>query len=66
MLCFLSSEILGEAMGAGFGGNDKAINDGSVSVGREVVAGDGTVDGAGRHLAKGEEVVGGSRGSCGY
>ena len=63
---FLGSKILGEVMGAGFGGDDESVDDGSVSVSREVVTGDGAANGAGGHLSEGEEVVGGSCGSCRY
>ncbi len=55
-----------EAMGAGFGGDDQSVNDGSVGVGREVVAGDCATDQARRHLSEGKEVVGGGSGSCRY
>src|SRR6266436_1204813 len=66
VVCFLGSEVLVVAMSAGLGGDDEPVDDRSVGVGGEVMAGDGGVDGSGRHLPKGEEVVLGGGGSCGY
>ncbi len=63
---FLGCQVLLEAVGAGFGGDDQSVNDGSVGVGREVVAGDCASDRSGGHLSKGEEVVGCGGGSCRY
>ncbi len=42
--CLLGDQILLEVVGAGFRGDDQSVDDGSVGVGWEVVAGDGTVD----------------------
>src|SRR6266404_7710342 len=59
---FLGDEVLVVAMGAGLGGDDEPVDDRPVSVGGEVVAGDGGADGSRGHLSKGEEVVlGGGR-----
>jgi len=41
---FLGCQVLLEAMGAGFGGDNQSVNDGSVGVGREVVAGNCAMD----------------------
>src|SRR6266403_6237264 len=50
VLHFLGSEVLVVAMSAGLGGDDEPVDDRSVGVGGEVVAGDGGADGSGRHL----------------
>ncbi len=63
---FLGGEVLVVSVGAGLGGDDEPVDDRSVGVGGEVVAGDGGADGSGRHLSKGEEVVLGGGGSSGY
>jgi len=63
---FLGGHVLLEAVSAGFRGDDQSIDDGSIGVGREVVTGDCTLDQSGRHLSKGEEMVGGGGRSCGY
>ncbi len=65
-LCFLGSQVLVEAVGPHFQGDDEPIDNGSVGVGWEVVARDGTMDRSRGHLAEGEEVVGGGCGSCRY
>src|SRR6266446_1134362 len=66
VLRFLGSAVLVEAMSAGLGGDDEPVDDRSVGVGGEVVAGDGSADGSGRHLSEGEEMVLGGGGSGGY
>src|SRR6266403_286039 len=64
--CFLGGEVLVIAMGTGLRGDNESVDDRSVGVGGEVVAGDGGADGSRGHLSKGEEVVLGGSGSCGY
>src|SRR6266446_6021046 len=63
---FLGGEVLVVAVSVGLGGDDEPVDDRSVGVGGEVVAGDGGADRSGRHLSKGEEVVLSGGGSCGY
>ncbi len=63
---FFADEVLVVAVGAGLGGDDESVDDGSVGVGGEVVAGDGGADGSRGHLSEGEKVVFGGGGSCGY
>ena len=41
---FLVCQVLLELVGAGFGGDNQFVNDGSVGVGREVVAGNCAMD----------------------
>src|SRR6266404_5940889 len=65
VVCFLGGEVLAVVMGASLGGDDEPVDNRSVGVGGEVVAGDGGADRLGRHLSKGEEVVLGGSGSCG-
>ncbi len=66
MVRFLGGEVLVVAMGAGLRGDNEPVDDRSVGVGGEVVTGDGGADGSRGHLPKGEEVVLGGSGSCGY
>src|SRR6266446_4217733 len=40
---FLGGQVLLEAMGVGLGGDDQSVDDGSIGVRGEVVAGDGTM-----------------------
>ncbi len=63
---FLGGEILLVAMSAGFGSDNEPVDDRAISVCGEVMAGDGSADRSRGHLSEGEEVVGGSIGSCGY
>ena len=44
VLRFFGSKVLVISVGAGFGGDNQSVNDGSVGVGREVVAGDCATD----------------------
>ncbi len=43
-LRFLGSQVLAEAVSSCFGGNDEPVDDGSIGVHWEVVAGDGSVN----------------------
>src|SRR6266403_1323954 len=53
VVCFLGGEVLVVAMSAGLGGDDEPVDDRSVGVGGEVVAGDGGADGSRGHLSEG-------------
>ncbi len=44
VLGLFGSQVLLEPMGVGLGGDDQPVDDGSVGVGQEVMAGDGAVD----------------------
>jgi len=66
VLHFLGSQVLAEVVGPRFQSNNQSIDDGLVGVGWEVVACDGAAHQPRGHLAEGEEMVGGSCGSCGY
>ncbi len=44
VLRFLGSQVLVEAVSAGFRSDDQSVDDGTIGVGGEVVAGDGAVD----------------------
>src|SRR6266478_5651726 len=63
---FLGGEVLVVAVSASLGGDDEPVDDRSVGVGGEVVAGDGGADRSGGHLSEGEEMVLSGGGSGGY
>ena len=59
MLFFLAHTLLFEAVGAGFGGDDKSIDDGLVGSCVKGVSGDGVVDRSRGEPPKSDEVING-------